>query len=226
MNQVIECQHCGVTTVVPKGDWLDNICGSCSNDMFAAPEPEKEEMTPTHEENPAGATNTNGANEQSAKSSSPSLYMLKLSSSTAGSFGTWSGTPLPKGDYIEVAVRFSDLQAAHRNGAAAFSVNPDCVLAYDAHVFELREREAKQRREKEELAQRHEEERSIIKNITGMDLVRDDLVVFMTQARRDGEDFQPFLDALQAIDDLDLERAGMTSWDADLDALEEGGDDA
>lgn len=191
-----------------------------NNDMFAAPELEEEEMAPTHEENPAGATNTNGAIEQTAKSSIPTLYMLKLSESTRHTFGTWSGTPLPKGDYIEVAVRFSDLQMAYKKGTAEFAVNLGCVLAYDAHIYELREREAERVRREEERAQLDAEERDIINAVTGIDLSRDDLVIFMTQARRDGQDFQPFLDALQAIDDLDLKRAGLTTWDVDLD--EEG----
>lgn len=180
-----------------------------------------------NEENPAGATNTNGAIEQTAKSSISTLYMLKLSESTRHTFGTWSGTPLPKGDYIEVAVNVSDLQMAYKKGTAEFAVNLGCVLAYDAHIYELREREAARVRREEERAQLDAEERDIINAVTGMDLSRDDLVVFMTQARREGKDFQPFLDAMQALDDLALERAGLTSWDDDLDELdaEEGGND-
>ena len=173
-----------------------------------------------------GATSTT-ANESLPKDSVTTVYLLKDSGSTRHTFGPWSGTPLPKSDFIEVAVRFSDLQAAYKNRSAEFTVNLDCVLAYDAHIYKLRAREAEQRREEEERAQRREEERSIIKGITGMDLVEEELPVFLLEYRREGKDFQPFLDAMQALDDLALERAGLTSWDVDLDELdaEEGGDD-
>jgi len=181
-------------------------------------------MSNTNKKTAAEAATSTTANENLSKDSTPALYMLKRSNDTRDCFGTWSGTPLPKSDFIEVAVHFSDLQAAYKNRSAEFTVNLDCVRAYDAHIFALRaQEEAEAKRAAERAAERNaaeREENEIIHRITGMDLVRDDLVVFMTQARRDGEDFQPFLDALQAIDDLDLRRAGLTSWDVDLD--EEG----
>ena len=175
-------------------------------------------MTPTTKKTAAEAATSTTANENLSKESIPALYMLKLGDNTRDCFGTWSGAPLPKSDFIEVAVRFSDLQAAYKNRSAEFTVNLDCVHAYDAHIYKLRAREAGQRRE---------EESSIIKGITGMDLVEEDLPVFLLEYRREGKDFQPFLDAMQALDDLALERAGLTSWDVDLDELdaEEGGDD-
>lgn len=184
-------------------------------------------MTPTTKKTAAEAGTSTTANENLSKDSIPALYMLKLGDNTRDCFGTWSGTQLPEDDYIEVAVRFSDLQAAYKNGSAAFRVNLDCVLAYDAHIYKLRAREAEQRREEEERAQRREEERSIIHRITGMDLVEEDLPVFLLEYRREGKDFEMLLDAMQALDDLALERAGLTSWDVDLDELdaEEGGDD-
>lgn len=182
-------------------------------------------MTPTNEKTAAEAGTSTTVQECSQNNSVSTLYMLKRSNGTADSFGTWSGTLLPKSDFMLMAVRFSDILSAYRNGSAEFTVNLDCVRAHDAHIDEIRKRKSAQRRRAEERDRLLQEENALIKDLTGMDLVRDDLVVFMTQARRDGEDFQPFLDALQAIDDLDLERAGLTTWDADLDALEEGGDD-
>ena len=184
-------------------------------------------MTPTTKKTAAEAATSTTANENLSKDSIPALYMLKLGDNTRDCFGTWSGTPLPKSDFIEVAVRFSDLQAAYKNRSAEFTVNLDCVHAYDAHIYKLRAQEEAEAKRAAERNAAEREENEIIHRITGMDLVRDDLVVFMTQARRDGEDFQPYLDALQAIDDLDLKRAGLTTWDVDLDELdaEEGGDD-
>lgn len=161
------------------------------------------------------------ANENLSKDSTPALYMLKRGDDTRDCFGTWSGTPLPKSDYIEVAVRFSDLQAAYKNGSAAFRVNPDCVLAYDAHIYKLRAREAEQRRQEEEREEersaRFDEELSLIKSITGMDLSREDLPLIMLEYRRAGKDFERFLDALEAVDDLDLQRVGLTAWEWDND---------
>ena len=185
---------------------------------------EQEETMSTNEKTAAEAGTSTTVQECSQNNSVSTLYMLQHSNGTADSFGTWGGQLLPKSDFMLMVVRFSDLQAAYKNGSAEFTVNLDCVHAYDAEIFRLREEEArKQHREQEESARRREED-ELIRSITGLDLSRHDLVVFITQARRDGEDFQPFLDALQAIDDLDLERAGRTTWDVDLDA-EEGGDD-
>lgn len=152
------------------------------------------------------------ANENLSKDSTPALYMLKRGDDTRDCFGTWSGTPLPKSDFIEVAVRFSDLQAAYKNRSAEFTVNLDCVRAYDAHIYKLRAREAEQRRQEEERSARFDEELSLIKSITGMDLSREDLPLIMLEYRRAGKDFERFLDALEAVDALDLQRAGLTAW--------------
>ncbi|MGP5117874.1 hypothetical protein [Corynebacterium casei] len=179
-------------------------------------------MTPTTKKTAAEAGTSTTVQECSQNNSVSTLYMLKRSNGTADSFGTWSGTLLPKSDFMLMVVRFSDLQAAYKNGSAEFTVNLDCAHAHDAHIDEIRERKAAQKRRAEERDRLLQEENALIKDLTGIDLVRDDLVVFMTQARRDGEDFQPFLDALQAIDDLDLERAGLTTWD-DFSGAEEGG---
>lgn len=51
-NQIIHCHHCGVTMVIPAGDWFEGWCGSCSNDIYASPEPEQEETTPMPEYTP------------------------------------------------------------------------------------------------------------------------------------------------------------------------------
>lgn len=232
MDSFFSCDSCGTNIVNwSEDDYLDDMGALCwceydaHNQEDSTTEKEEEGMTPTNEKTAAEAGTSTTANENLSKDSIPALYMLQRSNGTADSFGTWGGQLLPKSDYIEVAVRFTDLQEAFRAGSHLFHVDADCVHAYDAEIFRLREEEArKQHREQEESARRREEN-EIIHRITGMDLVRDDLVVFMTQARRDGEDFQTFLDALQAIDDLDLERAGMTSW-GDFSDDEEGGDDA
>lgn len=184
-------------------------------------------MSNTNKKTAAEAATSTTANENLSKDSTPALYMLKRSNDTRDCFGTWSGTPLPKSDFIEVAVRFSDLQAAYKNRSAEFTVNLDCVRAYDAHIYKLRAQEEAEAKRAAERNAAEREENEIIHRITGMDLVEEDLPVFLLEYRREGKDFQPFLDAMQALDDLALERAGLTSWDVDLDELdaEEGGDD-
>lgn len=181
-------------------------------------------MTPTTKKTaPAGATAA-AANENLSKDSIPTLYMLKPLQHTRHTFGTWSGVELPKEDYMQVGVHIAAFGKALLNGTLVFQPSEACIDAHDEEVRRRKSSEAAVEARRWEEANRRLEEKELIKKITGMDLVRDDLVVFMTQARRDGEDFQPFLDALQAIDDLDLSRAGMTSW-GDFSDDEEGGDD-
>lgn len=184
-------------------------------------------MTPTNEKTADEAGTSTTAQECSQNNSVSTLYMLQRSNGTADSFGTWSGTLLPKSDFFEVIVRFSDLQAAYKNGSAEFTLNQECVIAHDGEMHRLRAEKEEQRRQAEERSARFDEELSLIKSITGMDLSRDDLPLIMLEYRRAGKDFQPFLDALQAIDDLDLQRVGLTAWEWDMDELdeEEGGND-
>ena len=169
---------------------------------------------------PAGATNTNEGNENLSKDSTPALYMLKRGANTGDSFGTWSGALLPKSDYMEVVVSISDLRAAYKNGKGDFTLNQECVIAHDSEIRRLQAEKEEQRRQMEERAALYREENALIKSITGMDLSREDLPLIMLEYRRAGKDFQRFLDALEAIDDLDLQRVGLTAWEWDLDELE------
>ncbi|MGP5241963.1 hypothetical protein [Corynebacterium flavescens] len=51
MNQIIECHHCGATTVVPENEYFGGYCECCSSDVYAAPEPEED--TPVSDYTPA-----------------------------------------------------------------------------------------------------------------------------------------------------------------------------
>ena len=175
-----------------------------------------------NEKSPAGAANTNEGNEQSGNNSIHTAYILKHSESTRHTFGTWSGEDLPRKSYIAVLVPIDAVAEMHHYGPQLVGVNSECTEVMSAEATKRREDELAQEERRRVEASRRREEKELIHRITGMDLVRDDLVVLMTQARRDGDDFQPSLDALQAIDDLDLKRAGLTTWDVDLD--EEEGD--
>ncbi|AQX70242.1 hypothetical protein [Corynebacterium stationis] len=173
-----------------------------------------------NEKSPAGAANTNEGNENLSKDSTPALYMLKRGANTGDSFGTWSGALLPKSDYMEVVVSISDLRAAYKNGKGDFTLNQECVIAHDSEIRRLQAEKEEQRRQMEERAALYREENALIKSITGMDLSREDLPLIMLEYRRAGKDFKRFLDALEAIDDLDLQRVGLTAWEWDLDELE------
>lgn len=163
-----------------------------------------------------GATSAT-ANENLSKDSIPTLYMLKRGANTRDFFGTWSGALLPKGDYMEVAVNVSDLRSAYKNGKGEFTLNQECVIAHDGEISRLQAEKEEQRRQAQERAARFDEELSLIKSITGMDLSREDLPLKMLEYRRAGKDIQRFLDALEAIDDLDLQRVGLTAWEWDND---------
>ena len=182
-------------------------------------------MTPTTKKTAAEAATSTTAQETSGNNSTHTVYLLKHSESTRHTFGTWGGEDLPRGKYFPVLIECDAVAAIWNDSTGQITFNADCVKTMEAEAIKRRQSEQKLEQRRRDEANRRREENEIIHRITGIDLSRDDLVVFMTQARRDGQDFQPFLDALQALDDLDLKRAGLTSWDDDLDALEEGGDD-
>lgn len=190
---------------------------------------EQEETVSTNEKTAAEAGTSTTAQETSGNNSIHTVYLLKHSESTRHTFGTWSGEHLSRDKYFPVLIECDAVAEIWNDSTGQITFNADCVETMEAEAIKRRQSEQKLEQRRRDEANRRREENEIIHRITGMDLVRDDLVVFMTQARRDGEDFQHFLDALQAIDDLDLKRAGLTTWDVDLDALEEeegGNDDA
>lgn len=45
MNHMFDCPHCGVTTAIPEGMYLDSDdCDSCGRNYYETPLPEEEEM--------------------------------------------------------------------------------------------------------------------------------------------------------------------------------------
>lgn len=45
MNRMFDCPHCGVTTAIPEGMYLDSDdCDSCGRNYWETPLPEEEEM--------------------------------------------------------------------------------------------------------------------------------------------------------------------------------------
>ncbi|MGP5118308.1 hypothetical protein [Corynebacterium casei] len=230
MDSFFECSNCGYRIVnFTEDDYLDDFGSLCYCQVEAhqeedsTTEKEEEEMTPNNEKTAAeGATSTT-ANESLPKDSVTTVYLLKHSESTRHTFGTWSGKELPRDKYFPVLIECDAVAAIWSDSTGQITFNADCIETMEAEAIKRRQSEQKLEQRRRDEANRRREEYEIIHRITGIDLSRDDLVVFMTQARRAGENFQPFLDALQAIDDLDLKRAGLTSWDDDLDELDAEG---
>ena len=97
----------------------------------------------------------------------------------------------------------------------------ECAEAVNAEARAKREREARHEAAQAKQRARAEEERAIIRQVTGHDdLAAPDLETLLVEDYRAGRDVTRWLDALKALDDAALKRAGLTSWGDD----EEGDD--
>lgn len=95
---------------------------------------------------------------------------------------------------------------------------PDCVKAYNAAARAECERQAQEaaRRAAEEAEReaRDAEEHAIIQRTTGFsDISRHALQNSLITAYRAGKDTGIWLDAMEALEEADMARAGVTSWD-------------
>lgn len=81
-------------------------------------------------------------------------------------------------------------------------------------LYEASQREWRAAKKRREEAEQHEaRKREEIARITQRDdLSSDDLQYELVERYRAGGDYMTILDAMKAIDDLDLERAGLSSW--------------
>ncbi|MGO2114354.1 hypothetical protein [Corynebacterium casei] len=170
-----------------------------------------------NEKSPAGATDTNEAIEQSAKGSKSKAYLLRKVNHTSGDYETWSGEHIPPGDYLTALLHRDVVADMWHHGAQLVTVNAGCAEAMSAEARRIKAEKEEQRRRDEERSAQFDEELSLIKSITGMDLSREDLPLKMLEYRRAGKNIQHFLDALESIDDLDLQRVGLTAWEWDND---------
>lgn len=152
---------------------------------------------------------------QSIPKTSLIAYMHRTGHDNGHSFGTWSDEKLPFEDYTTLVVHWDSFVSAAVNGSATFHINRDCIDKYNAHVYALRAQEEAEAKRAAERNAAEREERLIIESITGMELYPDDLPFMILEYRREGKDFTKLLDAMQAVDDLELSRAGRTSWDYD-----------
>lgn len=110
-------------------------------------------------------------------------------------------------EFWEFDVQFGQVQEA--NAALTMRLRD---LVEECHRAVQQERVAVQER-KEEDARRDARRREIIARITGhSDWSPIDLKYVLVERYREGGDYMAVLDAMKAIDDLDLERAGLNSW--------------
>lgn len=110
-------------------------------------------------------------------------------------------------EYRELDEQFGEIQKL--NTALTKKLRALVEECYEATQREWRA--AKKRREEAERheARKHEE----IIRVTGQnDLFPTDLQYELVDRYREGGDYMTVLDAMKAVDDLDLERAGLTSW--------------
>lgn len=170
-----------------------------------------------NEKSPAGATDTNEGNESIPKTSTDLAYLVRKKDHINGGYETWSGEHIPPGDYLTALLHKDVIADMWHHGAQLVTVNAGCAEAMSAEARRLRAEKEEQRRREEERSAQFDEELSLIKSITGMDLSREDLPLIMLEYRRAGKNIQHFLDALEAIDDLDLQRVGLTAWEWDND---------
>ncbi|MGO3067517.1 hypothetical protein [Corynebacterium casei] len=168
-----------------------------------------------NEKSPAGATDTNEGNESIPKTSADLAYLVRKKDHINGGYETWSGEHIPPGDYLTALLHKDVIADMWHHGAQLVTVNAGCAESMSAEARRLRAEKEEQRRREEERSAQFDEELSLIKSITGMDLSREDLTLKMLEYRRAGKNIQRFLDALEAIDDLDLQRVGLTAWEWD-----------
>lgn len=92
----------------------------------------------------------------------------------------------------------------------------ECAEAVNAEARAKREREAQYEAAQAKQRARQAEELAIIRQVTGRTgIAKSDLETLLVEDYRAGRDVTVWLDALKALDDAALKRAGLTSWDDD-----------
>lgn len=178
-------------------------------------------MTTNNEKTPAGAANTNeGKNEVDMNSNThkSSSIELRRAIHKVEAAITDNNRKLRRID--EKAINATP--AEYRELDALFGVvqKRNTVLikqlrALVEELYEASQREWRASRKRREEAEHHEaRKREEITRITGRDdLSPVDLQYELVARYREGDDYMTVLDAMKVIDDLDLERAGVSSWE-------------
>lgn len=177
-------------------------------------------MTTPKEKTPAGATNTNEGVHETGKSSyvrNHSSRELRLTIGKVQAAISDNNRILRKINekaIIASPAEFRDLDAKFGEVQKANTTLTKQLRALVEECHEATQREQRDARERQEEAARHDaRRREEITRITGhSDWSPMDLQYMLVERYREGGDYMTVLDAMKAIDDLDLQRAGLNSW--------------
>ncbi|MCK6161404.1 hypothetical protein [Corynebacterium simulans] len=167
-------------------------------------------MTPNTKKTPTSATNTHeGNNDPSINSNHDQHTVIAHLRRTGGAY--FDGQAFDR-QYSPVYINRDDIR--RMGSPTPVVICRECAEAVNAEARAKREREAQHEANLAWQRARAEEERSIIRQVTGRDdISRLDLPVMLVDDYRAGCDVTVWLDALKALDDAALKRAGLTSWD-------------
>lgn len=174
----------------------------------------------TNKKTPAGATNTNeGANETATYSNTANHSSRELRQTIAKVQAAISDNnrilrKINEKAIIATPAEFQELDAKFGEVQRANTVLTKQLrsLVGDCHAAVQQERAAAKLHE-EEKARHDARRREEITRITGhSDWSPMDLQYMLVERYREGGDYMTVLDAMKAIDDLDLQRAGLNSW--------------
>ncbi|MDK8831612.1 hypothetical protein [Corynebacterium striatum] len=169
-------------------------------------------MTTNTKKTPTSATNTHeGNNDPSINSNHDQHTVIAHLRRTGGVY--YDGRPFDRQD-TPVYINRNDVR---RLGTPTpVVICRECAEAVNAEARAKRERKAQHEAAQAKQQARAEEEFAIIRQVTGRDgISRLDLPVMLVDDYRAGRDVTVWLDALKALDDAVLKRAGRTSWDDD-----------
>lgn len=177
-------------------------------------------MTTDKKKTPAGAGNANeGASETGTDSTTPKHSSRELRRTIAKVQAAISDNNrilrkindkaiiASPAEFRELDAKFGEVQKA--NTVLTKQLR---ALVGECHTAAQQEQQAFKERQ-EEAARRDARRREAITRITGhSDWSPMDLQYMLVDRYREGGDYMTVLDAMKAIDDLDLQRAGLTSW--------------
>ncbi|ART20574.1 hypothetical protein CBE89_02965 [Corynebacterium striatum] len=171
-------------------------------------------MTPNTKKTPTSATNTHeGNNDPSINSNHDQHTVIAHLRRTGGVY--FDGQAFDRQD-SPVYINRDDIR--HLGNPTPVVICRECAEAVNAEARAKREREAQYEATQAKQRARAEEEHAIIREVTGRDDISGpDLPVMLVDDYRAGRDVTVWLDALKALDDAALKRAGLTSWSDEED---------
>ena len=179
----------------------------------------------TNKKTPAGATNTNEGVHETGKSSyarnhssreiRQTIYKVQAAISDNNRILrkiNEKAIIASPAEFRDLDAKFGEVQKANTTLTRQLR-----TLVGDCHATVQQERAAAEQHE-EEKARHDARRREEITRITGhSDWSPIDLQYMLVERYREGGDYMTILDAMKAIDDLDLQRAGLKSWGEGVD---------